>query len=565
MKLPLRILLLMALLAGLAAPSANASHVLGADMTWTCDPNDPCIYTFTFTYYQDCPDEDLLEAPGFHFSCPGSTLTIPGNQGQWTTEETVEITQVCSPDSSDCNGGYIPGVQKYVRSTDYNLCTTPLCASWEVGWEECCRSNQITSIENAFNTRMYAHVTIPMDLNDCNSSPTFISDPIINICSGQNSTYSLAATDPDGDLLQYSLIGCYQNAIDLVDYWPGYSPADPLGPNGDVALDQNTGELSFSNLTGTMVGIMCVRVDEIRNGQVIGSMVRDIQVRIINCSNNLPTLSGFGGSIEYSSKACVGTANCFEIFSDDVDLPDLLSVALLGGPPGMTITTAGSPHPTATICWTPGPEDAGIHTFILEVWDDACPLIGLQQYTYTLEVGSCEHCEEHEANWYAQEEFLNPCNFYFFDTSTPGSSNVTWDFGSGPLVSGSPATHSFPGAGTYSVTMYSEYFPPGFPELSCLDRHTATVVVNCSIKEEKGGSKMAWNEQTSTLEIQLDRTDVREASDVSIYDLSGKLLFEYSGVRESEVRFDLSGVAPGIYLVRTRTGKQLETRKFARP
>jgi hypothetical protein len=246
-------------------------------------------------------------------------------------------------------------------------------------------------------------------------------------------------------------------------------------------------------------------------------------------------------------------------------------------------TTTGSPIDFTEYIWGDGSSNVifpGNHTSPVSHTFPAAGTYTVCVKTYTYIDDICCHdslckqitvtdnpCDEHVADWNAFAEFQNPCNFYFYDATTPGSSTVYWDFGSGPLVSGSPAIHSFPGSGTYTVTMYSTYHPPSNPQLCCYDSYTSTVVVNCEIKDRGtwSGGKMAWNENTSTLEVLINKEKTQESSHVSIYDLSGKLLLEKANVRRSGASFDLSGFASGIYLIRTVTGEKVETRKFAKP
>jgi len=54
--------------------------------------------------------------------------------------------------------------------------------------------------------------------------------------------------------------------------------------------------------------------------------------------------------------------------------------------PNATFTVMGSPEPIGTFCWTPTIDDIGTHSFTVRVEDDACPLLGTNTYTYTIEI-----------------------------------------------------------------------------------------------------------------------------------------------------------------------------------
>lgn len=660
--------LLFALCWGFFAPSARATHILGSDLTWSCDPANTCNYTITCTYYQDCPTGGGVDVPDLVFTCPGQTVSSPTSLPGWLLiSNGVDITPLCAGQMSDCNGGNFPGVEQFILAKTYNFCTTPTCSQWQINWTNCCRSNQITSLSNSSNTALTTNSFMTFDPNNCNSSPNFTTSPIIYLCNGQTTNYTIGATDPDGDQLTYNLIAC-QGSVDFpLNYAPGFNGTAPLGPNWNVTLDQNTGNLTFTNtFPQTVLAVVCVRVNEIRDGQLIGSIVRDIQVRVINCNNNLPTLTGVDGFPDYTTKACVGAPSCFTVNSYDADPGDNVTIGLLSGPPGMTLTTAGTPHPTATLCWTPTVDDIGPNTVILEVRDDNCPLAGLQQYTYTIEVGVCDPCDTvtvspnfsysqnlldvtvtntstgapisntefiwgdgspnqlfagnwttpvnhsfpaagiynvcvktytyvndvlcldslckeievsddgcfpHTSDWTAVPDLYNACTFHFYDNSSPASSQVAWNFGTGGgTVYGSPATHTFPGSGAYTITMTTMYTSPNAPTWFCTDTYVSTFNAGCTVKEESLGGRLSggsgsifWDQYNSSLRVILPQSNTPGASSASLYDLSGKLLLKKEDISGSEVTFDLSGVASGIYLVRTLVGGQMETHKFAKP
>ena len=67
------------------------------------------------------------------------------------------------------------------------------------------------------------------------------------------------------------------------------------------------------------VTVMAVLVEEYRNGVLIGSVERDIQVTVIACTNQVPALSGMNGTGDFSAVVCAGDQICFNITSTDAD------------------------------------------------------------------------------------------------------------------------------------------------------------------------------------------------------------------------------------------------------
>ena len=72
--------------------------------------------------------------------------------------------------------------------------------------------------------------------------------------------------------------------------------------------------------------MLSVLVQEYRNGVLIGSVIRDMEIYIRPCTNTIPTASGINGSPSRDTTVCPGTSFCFDIFSDDVDANQSVSM-----------------------------------------------------------------------------------------------------------------------------------------------------------------------------------------------------------------------------------------------
>lgn len=128
-----------------------------------------------------------------------------------------------------------------------------------------------------------------------NASARFVGSDLEVLCEGNRFSYSFAAEDDDGDRLRYSLCEAYQTQgggggstnvsppppYRPIPYRDGYSGSDPLGSN--VQIDPNTGIIT-GIAPGTGVYVITVCVEEIRNGQVIATQRKDIQVNVSSCT-----------------------------------------------------------------------------------------------------------------------------------------------------------------------------------------------------------------------------------------------------------------------------------------
>jgi gliding motility-associated-like protein len=136
--------------------------------------------------------------------------------------------------------------------------------------------------------------TSPVASGPQNNSALFTGDDLVIVCANNHFSYSFAATDADGDQLHYYFCDALQSGTTgqnvtppnppyaPVPYnFPLYSGSAPLGAN--VNIDPDNGLISgIAPAAGTYVVTVCV--EEIRNGMVIATQRRDIQIKIADCS-----------------------------------------------------------------------------------------------------------------------------------------------------------------------------------------------------------------------------------------------------------------------------------------
>lgn len=130
-----------------------------------------------------------------------------------------------------------------------------------------------------------------------NSSAHFTGSDLVTICANNDFSYSFAASDDDGDELRYSFCNALRSTgpggfggrneppppppYESVPYGQGYSGSSPLGPQ--VQIDGTTGLITgVAPAAGKYVVTVCV--EEIRNGEVIATQHKDLQINITTCS-----------------------------------------------------------------------------------------------------------------------------------------------------------------------------------------------------------------------------------------------------------------------------------------
>jgi len=377
----------------------HASHAVGGDISYTCLGSN--MYRYRLSLYRDCSGSAMLSTQVLNISSAtcgitfSTTLTLlPGYP--------VEVSPLCpsSLSLSTCRGGSLPGIEQYIYEGTVTMPDT--CADWVLSWTLCCRNPDITTITSPGAVSMTLKSTLNNRIVPCNSSPTFSTLPIPYICVGQPYVYNHGATDIDGDSLYYSLTPALNGSVSVaVPYitGSGYSYLNPLTCSGPFAIDSSNGNISFTPSI-VQVGVVAVLVQEFRDGVLIGSIMRDIQVRVITCTNESPALDTIRNDVggiklsPYTMMICAGDSLSFQIFASDSDALDTLTMTsnILAAIPGATFTA--SPRDRSPVfgifSWRPTTADLGAHFMVVSAADNACPIISTTVRAFEIDVVGVE-------------------------------------------------------------------------------------------------------------------------------------------------------------------------------
>lgn len=136
--------------------------------------------------------------------------------------------------------------------------------------------------------------TAPVATGPTNTSAVFVGSDLVIVCAESYFSYSFAAEDADEDELRYFFCAAYASSnsgtngippgippYNSVPYNGVYSESSPLGNN--VTIDPLTGLITgIAPPGGTYVVTVCVQ--EIRDGKVIATQRKDLQINIADCS-----------------------------------------------------------------------------------------------------------------------------------------------------------------------------------------------------------------------------------------------------------------------------------------
>ena len=233
--------------------------------------------------------------------------------------------------------------------------------------QRCCRINGIMNLSPPSNQVGVTYTSKIPGLNNGrrvsnNSSPVFAQRDTAVVCFNTPFTFDFSAVDADGDSLVYTfctgLTGGGQGNPVPQPVAPPYSPlfysagfdaSAPLG--GRVQIDSKTGIIQgfAPDLPGDYVVAVCAL--EFRDGQLIGSIKKEIHITVANCQLSAAKLdpdyiSCDGFTLEFENRSPSAGINSY--FWDF-------------GVPNITRDTSSLPRPTFTF------PDTGTFTMKLRV------------------------------------------------------------------------------------------------------------------------------------------------------------------------------------------------------
>jgi gliding motility-associated-like protein len=298
-----------------ASGTAHATHIIGGEIYYDFlgkKPDGKDIYRVTLKLYRDCSDPNNANFEGI--AARRCYLSVRSDVSDTLIDIGVPVvTQVPSSINSPCVKTVSMCVQEGTYT--YTLELEPVQGGYYVIYQGCCRNTTILNILQPVTTgaTYYTRIPGPEDAV-ANSSPRFKNFPPIFLCTNVPFNFEHIAIDPDGDQLEYAMVGTVNGRtpccpefpyIPVVSpscpsppsscpdiaplppypglfYLPPYSAAYPLSSSPSLAINPVTGKLSGTpNSTGQFV--VSIEVKEVRNGIVLNRHYRDFQFNVVTC------------------------------------------------------------------------------------------------------------------------------------------------------------------------------------------------------------------------------------------------------------------------------------------
>ncbi len=272
------------------------------------------------------------------------------------------------------NGEILPNdtkVNKYIATHTYSG-----QAHYVISMTDPNRNGGILNVNfpNSDNVPFHIQTTVtffnPL-LEGPNNSPVLEVPPIDIACLGQPFVHDPGAFDPDGDSLAFRLIVPLQDVNTPVPNYVFPRDINPTGMLNDHTLDPVDGIFYWEAPQQTGEYNIAMYVIQYRNGNPIDTLIRDMQILVVNCDNLPP-------EIETVDELCV-------IAGDEVNFDVTATAPLVEADQQVELRAFGAPLTfdisPATFNVAEGYQDQPLTGNFN--WETACEHIAKQYYSVT--------------------------------------------------------------------------------------------------------------------------------------------------------------------------------------
>lgn len=351
----------------LSLPSWSG-HLMGGEITWECQGSGD--YVFQLKVYRDCSGPALNTAGQqlLVWNHPGLT-TIPLNFISQTDISPTCTAVAGGPSQLSCATSSSGSVAEYLfQSNAINIQGVPPTSGWVFTWDDFSRNLNIDNLQTpgsfGLTIRSYMYEHNSLNSFPCfDSSPQFAISPPTIACTGEAISFNYTAYDPDMDSLVFSFAEPLTDITTIfnppatpavIPYVSGYSFTNPTpdatfnASNIPASINSQTGEVNFTSFTAGNF-VIVVKVDSYKNGLLVSSIYRDLQIAVVNCGNNNPPLvtPPFNGNTSFSTSVIAGTNVSFTLNVSDMELlqdgsPQTVTLSATGDQFGTGFTNAAA-------------------------------------------------------------------------------------------------------------------------------------------------------------------------------------------------------------------------------
>ncbi|HVG16180.1 MAG TPA: hypothetical protein VM935_14515, partial [Chitinophagaceae bacterium] len=272
--------------------TAIADHITGGEMYYrqTGSANGQFQYAVTLKLFKNCRSNRQLLNPAILGIFDRQTgARIKDDSVALSRVETLNLTE---PNKCITNP---PDVCFEVGYYEFSVSLPASASGYTLSCQVSFRVQGIDNMQGNYGNISATYAAeIPATPFANNNSAIFTGSDLVAVCANNSFSYSFAAQDSDDDELRYSFCNAFQGGFgggnasspapppyNSVPYGSGYNGSNPLGSR--VTIDSKTG-LIKGVAPGDGIYVVTVCVEEIRNGIVIATQRKDLQLNIASCT-----------------------------------------------------------------------------------------------------------------------------------------------------------------------------------------------------------------------------------------------------------------------------------------
>ncbi len=310
-------------------------------------------YIFYRINYSNCKAANASLVAGNIVTCMSDSCNFTGINNGWyalvdsNLPTPHPIKMPCSNFATQCDNPYqASNAISYKKTIFQYLVVLPEhCGKYRIAMESgggqqvrYTMTNLVTGVNYPYVNFVYMHNEINnLDSSIHNTSCDIINTIPIYVIDGQPQSYSLAASDMNGDSLVYHFIqpkerSIYCHPFNLNTFYPlsnipylaPFTLAEPFSTGGSFYWDSTQAIMHFTPV-GTQNPVVTLVIDEYHNGTWVGNSWHDIPIVVLPANgitvNNSPVPASFSNATLQGNDtiyACVGKPlqYCYQLYSN---------------------------------------------------------------------------------------------------------------------------------------------------------------------------------------------------------------------------------------------------------
>lgn len=424
----------------------NATHLLGADITYTCLNADSNKYEIILSVYRDC-------TPGVADFVPFSRIRVHPIGSSNHLDFNGPLDEVIVVDlipEDTC--AIIPSdlcIEKGVYL--FEIFLPDSTDGFELNYQRCCMGANTNNIVDPQVVGMNVTAIIPpKSFSPCYDSPVFNEEPLLAICLDDLTEADFgvnAASGSPGDI-SYKFYTPFKGASPFdpeaslnkpyteIDWLPGYSENNPINSNIPITLDELTGEFKAEiNEIGYFLVAHEVLIKDSLN-QTVARIDRVFRYTVVDCSagdHQVPIVSALNNNVQI----CLDDDFTFE--RGNPNTTDSLLWIIDGDTLGKNIQFTHSFSQTGNfVVELHGIADSN------DCYNSGVDFLDVEVFDIRPEFSGKNYLCVGEENQFLDTTFI-PLNFNYSIT------NWSWDFGDGQTSILKNPIHKYSNTGVYDV------------------------------------------------------------------------------------------------------------------